>query len=995
MPYSERYMLRKIEDAIKTVKPAIYTKIAPLSIKAYVTDEPVKFNERFSGEEKILTVGQSWGKLWDCAWFCFEGRIPESERNKNLVLMLDISGEMCVFDKAGVPVACLTNVSSEYDTTLGAPGKRIFILDKETKESGEVSVWADAGCNDLFGKYQDSGRVMEVDIAVCDSELRDIYYDLCVVYDMLECLDKNTARYKRLLGRAYDAACYISSPDFDRNMVKRILKTELERKGGDSSLRVTGIGHAHIDLAWLWPVRETKRKGARTFSNVISLMERYPDFIFGASQPQLYKWVKEDYPELYEKIKQKVKENRWECQGGMWVEADTNVSGAEPLVRQFLYGKKFFMDEFGVDARSLWLPDVFGYSAALPQILKLSGVDYFVTQKLSWSEHNKHPHHTFNWVGIDGTSVLAHLCPEDTYNGSAMPRSLKKIERNYKDNAVCEEALMLFGIGDGGGGPSTFHLESLKRIKNSDGLVPCEQGYSIDMLDRIDADKDKYSKWVGELYLERHQGTYTTQSRIKRYNRRVEFALRETEFACVWAKIAAGTEYPKAELDTIWEEYLLYQFHDILPGSSINRVYREAEEGYKAMLKRLSEIKKAAFTAVAATVGRMNESMVFNSLPFEVTEQFRTTGGYRTITVPAMGMKSLDESVESYEPCISDSNKLENSKLVVTFGENGEITAVYDKVNDRNVLLSGKSANVINVYNDRGDAWDMRFDYMNDISETMKLESVECTTEGANAVRTQVFSYGESLLKQKIVLTSAGVVRFDTEIDWRERRRMLRTAFPINVVTDKVECDIQFGSLERSTTENTSWQYAQFEICAQKWVDLSQHDYGAAVLNNGKYGYRVKDTTIDINLLRSPCYPDTNADYGKHAFTYALYPHKGGRVEAKVNEQAYALNMPLSVVKVGSEGQVESGISTQLIKFDNGGSAVIESIKAAEDGKGIIVRVYESAGADCSFTLTPAFRFQRASVVNLIENEVTECAVSAGVISAELKPYQILSIKIN
>ena len=289
----------------------------------------------------------------------------------------------------------------------------------------------------------------------------------------------------------------------------------------------------------------------------------------------------------------------------------------------------------------------------------------------------------------------------------------------------------------------------------------------------------------------------------------------------------------------------------------------------------------------------------------------------------------------------------------------------------------------------------MRFDYMNDVSETMKLESTECAVEGGNAVRVQTFRYGSSVYKQKIILTPAGIIRFDTEVDWRERRRMLRTAFPINVVTDKVECDIQFGSIKRSTTENTSWQHAQFEICAQKWVDVSQSDYGAAVLNNGKYGYRVKDTTIDVNLLRSPCYPDTNADYGKHAFTYALYPHKGGRAEAKVSEHAYALNMPLTVVKVGSDGQIESKSSAQLMQFDNGGSAVIENIKAAEDGKGIILRVYESSGADCSFTLTPNFRFQRASVVDMIEREVTECSVMSGVISADLKPFQILSIKIN
>ncbi len=994
MPYSERYMLKKIDDAIKTVKPAIYKKIAPLSVKAYVTDEPVKFADRMSGEERILGVGESWGKLWDCAWFYFEGRIPESERSKNLVLMLDVSGEMCVFDKAGVPVACLTNVSSQFDYELGGPGKRIFILDKETRESGEVGLWADAGCNDLFGKYQDSGKVMEADIAVCNGELREIYYDLYVLCDFLKCLDKSTARYKRLLGRVYEAACLITTPAFEREPVKRILKKELERKCGDSSLRVTGIGHAHIDLAWLWPIRETKRKGARTFSNVISLMERYPDFVFGASQPQLYKWVKQDYPELYEKIKQKVRENRWECQGGMWVEADTNVSGAEPLVRQFLYGKKFFMEEFGVDARSLWLPDVFGYSAALPQILKKSGVDYFVTQKLSWSEHNVYPHHTFNWVGIDGTSVLAHLCPEDTYNGPALPRSLKKIERNYKDNAVCEEALMLFGIGDGGGGPSTFHLESLKRIKSLEGLVPCEQGYSIDMLDRIAADSDCYKKWVGELYLERHQGTYTTQSRIKRYNRRTEFALRDTEFACVWAKIAADVPYPKAELDEIWEEFLLYQFHDILPGSSINRVYKEAEERYKAMLKRLSEIKKSALASVAATIGRMNESIVFNSLPFEVTEQFKTTGGYRTITVPAMGMKSLDESSESYERCVADESGLENTRLSVTFDSNGAITEIFDKVNGRQVLLSPEKANEIRVYVDRGDAWDMRFDYACDVCETMKLESVESVVEGSNAVRIQTFSYGSSVLKQRVVLTPAGIIRFETEIDWRERDRMLRTAFPINVVTDTVECDIQFGSIKRSTTENTSWENAQFEICAQKWLDVSQADYGAAVLNNGKYGYRVKDTTIDVNLLRSPCYPDTNADYGKHAFTYALYPHSGSRVEAKVSEYAYALNMPLTVVKVGTDGQIESKPSTQLMRFE-GGTAVIESIKAAEDGKGIILRIYESAGANTAVTLNPNFRFQRASVVDLMENEVTECSVMGGVISAQLKPFEILSIKIN
>ena len=387
--------------------------------------------------------------------------------------------------------------------------------------------------------------------------------------------------------------------------------------------------------------------------------------------------------------------------------------------------------------------------------------------------------------------------------------------------------------------------------------------------------------------------------------------------------------------------------------------------------------------------------MVFNCLPFDVTEQFKTTGGYRQLTVPAMGMKSLDESTDKFELCSADDSALENDLLAVTFGKDGEIAEIFDKRCGRQALLPGEHANVLRVYADRGDAWDMRFDYMNDVSETMAFVSSSAAVEGGNAVRTQNFAYGSSTLKQKIILTHQGILRFETDIEWRERNKMLRTAFPINVLSDKVECDIQFGSLERPTNENTSWQYAQFEICAQKWIDISQHDYGAAVLNNGKYGYRAKGTTIDVDLLRSPCNPDVNADYGHHSFTYAFYPHSGSRVEAQVARHAYALNFPLTVVKTGNNGQINSAGAQQLMSLSHSGSAVIESIKAAEDGRGIIIRLYENAGADCELTLKPNFRFQRASAVDLIEREVTECSVVSGVISAKLKPFEILSIKIN
>ncbi len=992
MPYSEKYMQQRIERVISVLKDGVYTEFAPLRVCAYVTKEPVAFSQRESGEYIELFPGDKWGELWDCAWFRFDGDIPSGAVGKSVVAILDVSGEMCIFDSEGTPLRCMTNVGSTFDSALGKPGKRIYPLDSEVSEPFSVSFWADAGCNDLFGRYCNSGKLAQACLAFCDEKLRELYYDFDVLYDFFRCLNTG-ARRNEVLHALYSAANLIdcSAPSFNRE-ASDILKNILMQKCGDSSLSVTAIGHAHIDLAWLWPLRETRRKGARTFSNAVALMDKYPDYIFGASQPQLYKWIKEDYPGLYEKIKQRVRENRWECQGGMWVEADTNVSGGEPLVRQFLYGKRFFREEFGKDMRCLWLPDVFGYNGALPQIMKKCGVDYFMTQKLSWSEHNRYPHHTFNWKGIDGTEVLVHMLPENTYNGPAMPRSLKAIENNYIDSGVCNEALMLFGIGDGGGGPSTFHLEGLKRIKSLDGLIPCSQGFSIDMLDRIAANREQYKTWFGELYLERHQGTFTTQSRIKRYNRLAEFALRETEFACAWASTVAGAEYPKQQLDVIWEEFLLYQFHDILPGSSINRVYAEAEERFSKLLGELKKLKKEAYGCLSARAVSRGESVAFNSLPFEVTTQLKTTKGFKKITVPAFGFAALSESREPDGECSADTERLSNALLTVCFGKNGEIVRIFDNLSGRDVLVPGARANLLKIYDDCGDAWDMKFDYREQPFDTMQLTESRADTEGENAVLEQTFSYGNSTLTQHISLTQDGVIVFRTNVDWREKRKMLRTDFPVNVLSTGADCEIQFGSIRRSTTENTTWDWAQYEVCAQKWVDKSQRDYGVAVLNNGKYGYRIKDDYIDINLLRSSAYPDVNADYGCHEFTYCLYPHKGDYVAGGVVQKAYELNQPLTVVK-NTQGADISRDLLPLFKTTNG-TAVVEAVKLAEDGSGVVLRIYESSGGNTEFTVTPNFRFSRASVVNMLEEELTECSVSGGTVSAQLKPFEILTIKI-
>ncbi|HEY4383908.1 MAG TPA: alpha-mannosidase, partial [Ktedonobacteraceae bacterium] len=456
MPYHHLKTQHHLTTTLNRLEKAIYTPLAELQSEAWVTSEPVPFVERQSGEHKVLAIGQSWGKLWDCAWFHFTGVVPESAAGKAVALLIDLSGEACVVDDTGCPVQGLTTVSSEFDFSLGRPGKRVVSLTQSAHGSEIVDLWADAGCNDLFGKYQDSGTLKEAHIALYHAEMHQLYHDFEVLHELMTQLSPEKARYHRILSALHKASnTLVEYTPEEVQQARAILAVELAKTGGTPSLKISAIGHAHIDLAWLWPLRETIRKGARTFSTVLTMMERYPDYVFGASQPQLYQWMKEYYPPLYKKIQEKVAEGRWETQGALWVEPDSNISGGEALVRQLMYGKRFFREEFGTDPKMVWLPDVFGYTAALPQLLKKAGVDYFLTIKISWNTFNVFPHHTFFWQGIDGSRVLAHMPPEGTYNSSAAPRAIMAIEKNFADKVVSEYSALLFGIGDGGGGPGT------------------------------------------------------------------------------------------------------------------------------------------------------------------------------------------------------------------------------------------------------------------------------------------------------------------------------------------------------------------------------------------------------------------------------------------------------------------------------------------------------------------------------------------------------------
>jgi alpha-mannosidase len=1000
MPYFKLHKKMELDALVERIKEAVYTPTAKLDVTAYVTREPLPYAERQKGEPLTLTPGQKWGNLFDCAWFHFKGVVPAQARGQSVVLLIDVNGEACIFDQAGCPIQGLTNVNSEFDLSLGKPGKRVVSLTSSAAGGETVDIWADAGCNDLFGRLQESGTLKQADIAICHPNLHALQYDFEVLHELMQQLPEKSARHERIWAVLTRAALVLQHlSDDEATIARKILAPELAKCAGDPSLQISAIGHAHIDLAWLWPLRETIRKGARTFSTALQFMERYPDYIFGASQAQLYLWMKERYPDLYAKVKQRVAEGRWEVQGGMWVEADTNVSGGEALVRQFLYGKRFFRQEFGVEVTNLWLPDVFGYSGALPQIMKKSGVDYFMTQKLSWSQVNQHPHHSFWWKGIDGTRVLTHMAPEGTYNSSAAPRAIAKAEQEYLDKSVSEHCLVIFGIGDGGGGPGEEHLERLCREKDLAGLSPVVQEPATCFFDKLLREADGFQTWAGELYLERHQGTYTTQARNKRFNRKLELALRELEMAASRALWQIGQAYPAEQLLDTWREMLLYQFHDILPGSSITRVYDESRARYAALLGQVQALTASADRSLYAQVNTQTAGkplIVSNSLSWPRHEWVQWQGQWLEVTAPALGYATIDaaSAQASYAAPQATDHSLENEHLAVSFDADGAIRSIIDKSSGREVLSAGSQANKLALYRDLGDAWDFQMHYDEQPVEFFSLQSAQVQVDGPRASIKQTYTYGASTLTQEIVLL-AGSHRLDfiTHVDWHETDKMLRTSFPVNVLATEATCDIQFGNIRRPARRNTSWDMAQFEVCAHKWVDLSERAFGVALLNDCKYGHKVRDNVLDLNLLRSPKYPDPQADQGEHDFTYSLLPHTGDYVAGEVIQRAYELNVPLRFIATDSHpGALPAQASLLQVDQPN---VIVEAVKKAEDGDDLIVRLYESTGATTSATVRISLPVKAAALVNLLEEDATPISMHDGSVALTFTPYEIQTLRLS
>jgi len=811
-------------------------------------------------------------------------------------------------------------------------------------------------------------------------------------------------------------------------------------------------GHAHLDTAWLWPLWRTHQKVAHTAATALHLMERYGDYHFSMSQPQVYEYLRQDDPELYERVKACVADGRFEPVGMMWIEADCNVPSGEALVRQMKDGARWFEAQFGSSPLNVWLPDVFGYSAALPQIMRLCGVPVFMTTKISWSQFNRMPHDTFRWRGIDGSEVLTHFVtatsaplkhPAEaqfyTYVGHMTGAEVFGTWNHYREKQLTDELLYIYGWGDGGGGPTEEMLEAMqvfRRLPNCPRPQPGRAGEFLQRLYERVWDDPRLATWVGELYLEYHRGTYTSQSRTKQANRRAELQLREAEWLNAWSVLQGGPDC-QAELDAAWRLVLLNQFHDILPGSGVRLVYADSNAQFEEVSRATHEVAEQAAKLLgrAEDGGRRAEEsfalrppssvLIWNSLPWErrelvalpadagadgIVQQVQELDGSRAVlveaTAPSLGFTRVQrggEDVGDAGPTALpgrpelrvERRLLANSELRVELDSNGEIASLTDLRYGREVALGGQTLNQLVAFEDRPlnwEAWDIDIFYEEKPYPVREIVDWRIVEQGPLRAAIEIVRrVGDSTIRQQLRL-HRGSRRLDfvTEVDWQERQTLLKALFPLDVNTPHATCEIQFGAVERPTHRNTSWDVARFEVCAHRWVDLSEDGYGVALLNDGKYGHSFRDTTVGLSLLKGGIFPDPDADRGTHRFTYSLLPHRGDWREAQVTRRAYELNAPLRA-RPAAEGSPDSGSFLSC----SAEHVVVETVKTADNGDGTIVRLYEAHNRRGPVELRFGRTVASAVEVDLRERERGPATIARDTLRCEVRPFEIKSFRVR
>ncbi|MGL4972846.1 MAG: alpha-mannosidase [Culicoidibacterales bacterium] len=988
-----------------------------------------------------FTTGELWGGYDQHCWFTSSVTVPAHFAGQPLVLEFytfdegwDATNPQFMLYIDGVHVQGLDINHREYVLTAAAEAGKTYTID----------LHAYSGLND-------KQATLHGVLAVLDRPVRDLYYDLQVPIWVCEKLEKEDKRRIDMLTTLNDAINLLDfrkvrSEAFDMSVAAThefLAKNFYDELCGHSETIATCIGHTHIDVAWHWTVAQTHEKTGRSFATVLSLMNQYPEYKFMSSQPQLYEFLKQDYPTLYAQVKERVAEGRWEPEGAMWLEADCNVTSGESLVRQILFGKRFFKEEFGVDNKVLWLPDVFGYSAALPQIMKKTGIEYFMTTKIAWNQFNKIPYDTFKWRGIDGTEILTHfITTKDpyqakdsfftTYNGNLHPGAVIGAWDRYQQKALNNDVMISYGHGDGGGGPTYEMLEVGRRLeKGIPGAPRVQQGHSLDYFKRLDEKVGKNPKlptWAGELYLEYHRGTYTSMARNKRDNRKSEQVYQALEKMNSLAMLH-GKIYPQAQINTHWKTILLNQFHDILPGTSIKPVYDVTAQQYAEILADGRQMLQAATNYIGSQIPTTAPTLLItNTLSFdrddviefeapEAMTAFHLVDGKTQIpcqathkgtyvafvqNIPANGYKTLTfvaGAIVGNATTVATPTQLENHYFAITLDETAEMTSIFDKAAQREVLKPGQKGNQLQAFEDKPmfwDNWDIDMYYTEKMWPVTDVQAIEVIEHGSvrSVLRIERKFVDSTIIQDVIMYANLPKIDFQTFVDWKQSQVLLKAAFPVAINTNKATYEIQYGNLERPTHKNTSWDQARFEVCAHKWADVSEGAYGVSLLNESKYGHDIIDGQMRLTLLKSGTMPHPTTDQEEHRFTYSLHPHVNGWQEAQTVQLAEMLNMPCQtqVLAAHQAGTLPPAFSLFAVDQAN---VLIEVIKKAEADDSIIVRMYENSNKQTTTLFTSGYEIVEAYETDMLEVNTTKLDLDGASIALTFKPFEIKTVRVH
>ena len=1027
---------------MKTVKPQVLQYMMK-GLKKYIVQEhldiPVWHTrtgmylgngdyEQDYDTQETRSLGDSWEACYDCArWFNAGITIPPSLSGQKLYLEIDFGGEALVKINGKIAGA----VSAGWVNR-----DRIFFDAPTAGETFDIELEyaIDAGsfCNAAMdGATSTTYTLSTARLVAVDPVCEGYDFDVNVAWQALELIED--AYIKARVYEALDESLHTVDFDFEDARVRKsiqkaaeVLHAGLAKIKYQPQSEVLMTGHSHIDIAWLWRVQESERKAARTFSNNLALMDKYPEFVFAQSQAILYDRTKKLYPELYERIKEKVKNKQWDVVGNVWVEADTNIASGEALIRQLLYGREFFKKEFGVVSDTYWLPDCFGFSWALPQIIRRSGMKNFITAKLGSQDTNRFPHTIFRWKGKDGSEVLAYM-QRTAYGGEYSPQDICRAAGENDQKDVTDTVMGMFGYGDGGGGCTYAMVEQGKRLQHFPGLPASRIGHVSEFFDKSEEGIEELPVFNNEMYYENHRGTYTTQAFIKKNNRRGEILLARAEMASVFAGAASGHLYNKSAIEEGWKLLLKNQFHDTLPGTSIHEAHEDCRGDYNRMNDLGEVVKAGALEAINAQIATdSNAVVVWNllshtvSAPVEVEmdceagiavydvgrqlpgQTYQKGGGtvlcFVAQDVPAMGYKVFKPGQKSTAlPSVTVTvHGLENECLKVTLDENGILTSVYDKQNDREVL-SGKG-NLLTVFQDKcvhETAWNLELNYQKkfwELREARRIEVVE-SSELRGVIRI-VRVFNKSTITQDIILgVGSDRLDFDTTVEWFESDKLLKAAFEVDILSAQATFETAHGAINRPNHWSNSFDLARFEQCAHKWADLSEGGYGVSLLNDCKYGYDIKDNTMRISLMRAPTCPDRTSDHGTHTFIYSLYPHQNGWQDGGTVQKALALNVPLEAFLLNSQsGSLPGKKSFLSVDCAN---VIVDAIKTAQDGDGWIVRVYEAEQRRGKVKISCALPFAQVTECNLMEENEGEIAAADGEFAFTIKPFEVKTFRLR